>query len=245
MGSVLAAMKRKKGYPSAQDEVAALDPGVFTSPPPNAAPAVALEVNGVRAQLLQSLREANERCIEMLVNAARTEAKDAFPLVNHLRSLLRELTPDIRVRAARVALLLVDMQLGNAAWWTQLQSHPNRPPPLAPARGSFPRASAVPLGRAILMLAWHSVRSDPVGTCLLGVSPEVARIIASFSLSELDRVIDRRFRHVRPRWEDRPAVWRALLLSAQVGDARRARAASLWAIQLMTGDLLARRAALH
>jgi hypothetical protein len=95
------------------------------------------------------------------------------------------------------------------------------------------------------MLAWHSVRSDPVGSLLLGVSPDVARIIASFSLTELDRVVERRFRYVRPRWEDRPAVWRALLLSAQSHDGRCTREVTLRAIQLMTGDLLATRVALH
>ena len=95
------------------------------------------------------------------------------------------------------------------------------------------------------MLAWHGVRSDPVGSCLLGVSPEVARIIAGFSLTELDRVVERRFRYVRPRWEDRPAVWRALFLSAQSGDARRTGEVNLRAIQLMTGDLLPSRVALH
>jgi hypothetical protein len=77
------------------------------------------------------------------------------------------------------------------------------------------------------------------------VSPEVARIIARFSLTELDRVVERRFRYLRPRWEDRPAVWRALFLSAQSGDPRRTREVNLRAIQLMTGDLLAVRAALH
>jgi hypothetical protein len=77
------------------------------------------------------------------------------------------------------------------------------------------------------------------------VSPEVARIIASFSLTELDRVVDRRFRYVRPRWEDRPAAWRALLLSAQSDDARRTREVNLRMIQLMAGDLLVSRVALH
>ena len=178
-----------------------------------------------RAQLLQSLQEANERCIELLVHAARTDAVDTFPLVHHLRSLLRELTPETRSRAAHTALLLVDMQLNNVEWWTYLQVHPTRPAPLPPSHGSFPRASAMPLGRAVLMLAWHGVRSDPSGICLLGMSSEVARIISSFSLTELDRAVERRFRYVRPRWEDRPAVWRELLLSAQCGDVRRSREA--------------------
>src|SRR5215467_4381553 len=157
-------MKRKKRSGPADKEVVAVDPCVFNKPPGDA-PALSGELGAARAQLLKSLQEANERCLQMLVHAARTEARDTFPLVNHVRSLLRELTPDGRVRAAHTALLLVDMQLSDAAWWTHLQAHPNRPPPLPPARGSFPRASAVPLGRATLMLAWHGVRSDPVGSC--------------------------------------------------------------------------------
>jgi hypothetical protein len=142
---------------------------------PEGAAAVSVEAGTARAQLLQSLQEANERCIQMLVHAARTELGDTFALVNHLRPLLRGITSDVRAQAARIALLLVDMQLSNAAWWTHLLAHPARHAPLPPARGSFPRASAVPLGRATLMLAWHAVRSDPVGSCLLGVSPDVAR----------------------------------------------------------------------
>jgi hypothetical protein len=237
-------MKTKKRSGPADNVVAAEDLRAFSGLPEGAA-SVSLEVSAARAQLLQSLQEANERCIQMLAHAARTEARDTFPLVNHLRPLLRGLTPEIRARAARTALLLVDMQLSNAPWWTSLQAHPARPAPLPAARGSFNRASAMPLGRAILMLAWHGVRSDPVGSCLLGVSPDVARVIASFSLTELDGAVERRYRYVRPRWEDRPAVWRALLLSAQSRDARRTREANLRAIQLMTGDLLTSGVALH
>jgi hypothetical protein len=130
------------------------------------------EMSAARTQLLQSVQEANERCIELLVLAARTDAVATFPVVNHLRSVFRGLTPEIRAKAARTALLLVDMRLGDVEWWTHLQAHPARPVPLPASHGSFPRASAVPLGRAVLMLAWHAVRSDPVGSCLLGVGPK-------------------------------------------------------------------------
>src|SRR5215469_10407247 len=168
---------RKKGCRPGDAEPAPADSRVPGKPLENAG-GFSLEISAARAQLLQSLREANERCLQMLVHVARTDTSDTFPLVNHLRPLLRELTPEARARAARTALLLVDLQLSNAAWWVHAQAHPNRAPASPPTRGSFARASAVPLGRATLMLAWHGVRSDPVGCCLLGVSPEVARIIA-------------------------------------------------------------------
>ena len=91
------------------------------------------------------------------------------------------------------------------------------------------------------MLAWHSVKADVNASCLLGISPGVAATLASFSLTELDRIAERRFRYVRPRWEDRPIVWRQLLLTAGSADARQARDANLRALQLITGDLIAAR----
>jgi predicted NAD/FAD-binding protein len=95
------------------------------------------------------------------------------------------------------------------------------------------------------MLVWHAVHADQAGSCLLGVSTEVARIIGSFSLTELDQAVERRFQYVRPRWEERPAVWRALLLSAQRGDPRRTREVNVWTLQLLTGDLLSGLPAVH
>jgi hypothetical protein len=203
------------------------------------------ELDAARSRILQPLQHANERCIEMLVQAARGDRKGTFPLVAQLREVLSQLTPEIRARAARKAYLLVDFQFGNDAWWQALKVSPTRPAPLTPARGSFPRASAVQLGRATLMLAWHSVRADVNASCLLGISPGVAATLATFSLTELDRIVERRFRHVRPRWEDRPMVWRQLLVTATNADTRQTRDLNLRALQLITGDLIAARLDAH
>lgn len=235
-------MKRKKRRPPDFDE-RSVDPSLTMTREDS--PSLSGESRLARTQLLHSLREVNARCVDTLVEAARADCREALPLVNHLRDLLRGLTPAVRSRAAGTTLLLVDMQLSNADWWRLLKMQPTRAAPLPPGRGNFPKASAVHLGRAALVLAWHSVRADLVGSCLLGVSAEVAQIIASFSLTDLDRIVERRFRYVRPRWEDRPAAWRALILSAQSGDPRRTRDANLRALQLMTGDLLSARVPWH
>jgi hypothetical protein len=65
----------------------------------------------------------------------------------------------------------------------------------------------------------------------------VADIIVGLSLSDIELLVERRFRHVRPRWEDRPAVWRALLLAAESEDFRKKRDFDLYSLQLLTGDL--------
>ena len=199
------------------------------------------ELETARKRILQPLQHANERCIEMLVQAARDNDKRALPLVTQLREVLTCLTPESRARAAGKPFLLVDFQFGNDAWWQELKSRPARPSLSPSGRGGFPRASAIHLGRATLMLAWHSVRAEVNASCLLGISPGVAATLASFSLTDLDRIAERRFRNVRPRWEDRPIVWRQLLLSASTPDARQVRDAHLRALQLITGDLIAAR----
>lgn len=56
------------------------------------------------------------------------------------------------------------------------------------------------------MLAWHSLRSSRESAVLLGLLPELAELIAELSLSDIDNIVERRFQHVRPRWEDRPAA---------------------------------------
>jgi hypothetical protein len=188
--------------------------------------------------ILRPLRELNERCIDLLVQAARTERPDAFPVVIRLRETLRLLSPEMRARAAHKTFLLLDMEFSNDRWWQTVRSHPNRPAPLPSWRGSFPRLPATQLARATVMLAWHSLRAHRNAICLLGMSPAVAEVLSGLSLTDIDRIVDRRTRHLRPRWEDRPAVWRQLLQAAQTTDIRRTRDVNLRGLQLLVGEML-------
>src|ERR1700683_2359079 len=62
---------------------------------------------------IRPLQDVNERCIELLIHAARKDSPGTLSLVIHLHDLLRALTPETRTRAAQRALLLVDMQFAN------------------------------------------------------------------------------------------------------------------------------------
>ena len=188
-------------------------------------------------QSLAPLKEVNNRCIEMLAAAARKERAGSPTLVAQLKDVLLRVTPEVRARAAQRPVLLTDMQFTNALWWRAARAHPARPAPLPSWRGSFPRPAAVSLARATLMLAWHSLRSSPESAVLLGVLPGVAELITGLSLTDIDSIVERRFQHVRPRWEDRPAVWRRLLLAAESEDFRKTRDFNLYSLQLVTGDL--------
>jgi hypothetical protein len=197
-----------------------------------------VEPGSPSAAILRPLRELNERCIELLVQAARTERPEAFPIVIQLRGTLQGLSPEMRARAACKTFLLLDLEFANAPWWQMVRSNPTRPAPLPNWRGSFPRGPAVQLARATILLAWHSLRAHRNAACLLGMTPAVAEVIAGLSLTDMDRIVDRRFRHLRPRWEDRPAVWRQLLQAAQSPDIRRTREVNLRGLQLLVGEMI-------
>jgi hypothetical protein len=156
---------------------------------------------------LNGFHEVNERCIEMLVSTARHAETQSFALVSELRELLKSANPSMRQRAARVSFLLVDMEFGNPDFWHVVCSHPGLQLRTPLWRGSFPRGSAIQLAHATLMLAWNSLRSDPATTrILLGMGQSVSALIAGLKFGEIDRIAHKRFRHVRPRWDDRPAV---------------------------------------
>jgi hypothetical protein len=194
------------------------------------------EVNRAPEQALRPLFEVNQYCIELLVKAAWSDRAD-LPLVRQLRASLRSMSVEAQICAARKAFLLVDMEFTNSAWWGLLRSHPSRA--VAPPQPEyFPRSSATQLARAALVLVRHSILSSAGEACLLGVHQRVGEIIGAFSMAEIERVAERRGRYVRPRWEDRPAVWYELIQAACSPDIRRTREINLHGLQLLAGDLL-------
>lgn len=187
---------------------------------------------------LAPVYEINERCINLLVEAARDDRHPAPGLVVALRIPLLQLTPEMRTRVTRRALLLVDMGFRDVDWWKDAQRDPQRPSRTPIALDAFPARAAMTLARSTLILAWHSIRADRTAAGLmLGISRPVADVILSLSLTDLDRIAEKRFRRLRPRWEDRPALWRQLLLSVDAADFRKEREFNLRALQLVAGQL--------
>jgi hypothetical protein len=217
------------------------DESTATTPPP-------AETRGVSAPLrrkgdieppLAPLFEVNERCLLLLTETARSETRPASALVIALRRPLLAMTPDIRARASRRPILLLDMAFRDALWWRDARSHPRRTTRTTVDHEAFPAPSARALARASLVLAWHSVRADPIASgVILGISRPVAEILGGLALSDLDSIAERRFRSLRPRWEDRPALWRKLLHSGQSTDFRRGKEFTLRSLQLLSFELL-------
>jgi hypothetical protein len=186
--------------------------------------------------------EVNAQCLQLLIDAARHSTVGKQGFVGELAASLHSLNAAARAGAARFPFLLADCRFRDLAWWQRIANHPTSagsgPTWLTP----FPRSAAVKLARSTLILAWHTVRTNlDAAVVLLGIAPSVAEVIATLQLQDLDRIAERQFRHVRPRWEDRPAVWRQLLVCARSGNVDTTHEFVLHALQLTAGTLLPHR----
>lgn len=186
-----------------------------------------------------SIHEVNERCLELLMYAARSERIAPFSLLFPIREAFLQMTPALRKCAAARAFLLLNFEFANVEWWTAIRQFPDKQFRGTAWRNPFPRRSAIPLTRATLMLAWQLVRTDrKMASIALGTADRVAEIIGNLQLTELDRIADRRHRHLEPRWGDRPAVWRSLLSSASAPQSIAMKHIDAYGLQLLAGDLV-------
>jgi len=184
-----------------------------------------------------ALNEVNERCIELLVNAARSDQRPPFSFIRPLRDVLRDSSPVIRRKAASRCYLLIDLEFADPEWWRMVLHRPDRTLRAGRWSDGFPRRTAVPLARSTLMLAWQGVRADADVACaLFGMHRRVAEIVTSMQLSDIDRIADRHFRRIKPRWADRPSVWRELLLAARAERPTASRDVNLHALRLLAED---------
>jgi hypothetical protein len=184
--------------------------------------------------------EVNQRCIELLVDASNTRRELVGGLVSDLHDLLQTISPLELRRAAQRAFFLVDLQFGDVQWWAAGGVATDLHAPRHPAgQIYFQRIQATRLARATLTLAWHSVRSDQRNAhVVLGMTEGVAGAIAKLRFEEIDRIAERRSKYIRPRWSDRPGVWREILSGRSESSQRDA---DLHGVQLIAGELLARR----
>jgi len=188
---------------------------------------------------LAPICEINERCLHLLASAARQTRTPSDSFFHHLLSLIGPLDLAEVRGAARFPFLLVDFGFRDARWWHQVTSGHGRTTKDFEWLAPLPRAPAMKLARATLTLAWHTVRTDAEASLvLLGITPEVAPMISALRLQDIDKVAERYFRRLRPRWEDRPAVWQQLLICAKSVEVDAAHEFVLHALQLTSAASL-------
>lgn len=188
---------------------------------------------------LAPICDINEQCLQMLVAAARTSQSPADPFVRQILSLIDSLDAATLATAARFPFLLVDFVFRDPEWWQAIASGNGSDTSELDWLSPFPRATATRLARATIMLAWHTVRTDTeTSVVLLGIAPGVARVLRSLRLQDIDRIAECHFQKARPRWEDRPGVWRQLLMCAKSTEVETAHDFVLHALQLTASAAL-------
>lgn len=188
-----------------------------------------------RNALSKPVYELNRQCIDLLVKAASAETPE-LRLARQFQGPFRTITSEGRAKVAQQFYLLVDIRFTDPVWWTSALKHPSGTP-VSPLP-AFPRASAIQIGRAAIMLLRHATHVFGLEASLLGAHPQVLQILTPLSLSDLDRFLDRFFKEVRPRWEQRPALWQGLIQSASTPDLRMKRDLDLKGLHLLASQIL-------
>ena len=188
---------------------------------------------------LPTLHELNRRCIDHLAHAARRRAEDPLSLICAVRHELLVTTPGSRTLASTRAFLLLDLEFRNAGWWQTIAHHPERrirKPALDPA---FPRCTALPLTRATLITAWHSVCAYPRSArILMGLDEAVVEIFLTLPVTAIDAIAHHTHPHLRPRWAHNPAFWRAMLQAGNQDDTAALSLLDIEGIQLLASEML-------
>jgi hypothetical protein len=183
------------------------------------------------SQSLEPIYDLNRRTLALLAEPMDEGAHHYFHVGTPIGHALRGTDAAVRERIALCPFLIVDASFGDATKWklSDAESAPSRPDGVT---------RVLELARATCVLSWYLLRTDQVAARLiLGVSHTCAAAIAQSSLTELQKVADRLVQHrwFKPRWHDRPAVWRQLIRLAQTTPPK---PVAIHGLQLFLGDLL-------
>jgi hypothetical protein len=182
--------------------------------------------------VLEPLAEINERVLEVLGVAGGQRQPYTSSLSPLLAAEWRSLDAAGRTRLAASPYLLLDCRFASQELWSI--------PVHAGVRdaGGAGRSFAGALGAATLrqamLVAWHWSRANPMTAQIaLGLSDSCARLIAGTRLRELEARAELCPDWIRPRWENRPEIWRQLLSAAATSRPLMLRQMHLRGLQLL------------
>ena len=131
------------------------------------------------------------------------------------------------------------MRLTDLDWWQRVAAHTATSSDRSPWLTPLPPKLTTKLARSTLVLAWHTARVDQqAALLLLGLSRPVADLIARLHLPDVDRISERHYHQLRPRWGSHPSVWKHLLDASRTSDQTASAAFVLRGLQLVAGDLV-------
>jgi hypothetical protein len=186
------------------------------------------------SQSLEPIYDLNRRMLGLLAEPMDEGTHHDFQLGTPISHALREMDSSIREQIALCPFLLVDASLSDATKW-KLSEYAERVPPHLDGV-----TRVLELARATCVLSWYLLRTDELAARLiLGVSQDCAAVIAQSGLTELQQIAARlvQQRSFKPRWHDRPDIWRQLIRLAQMTPPK---PVAIHGLQVFLGDLLGR-----
>ena len=190
------------------------------------------------SSMLEPLAEINEAVVEVLAGAYPLGTVTA-PVVNSLRWRWQALGAPARLRLAHCPYLLLDAGFARPELWAALPRASVNDALLPLEAGSRLKAMPTSLIRRVLLLAWHLARANRLTARIaLGMNAECAQLLASCRLADLECFAEQRPAFVRPRWEDRPEYWHALMGAAAAEKSRDLERLQRWGLQKLAAEAL-------
>jgi len=187
------------------------------------------------------IHQLNERCIELLCDAATSDSPQVtLPIVTAHRELWIKLEAEARERMARLPFVIADAQFRNGTRWRRVtQSQPHEAEVDAISNG-LPKEPSEHLMLETLMFAWQTARQDrTVALMAFAMSSSVAEIIAGLTPRQIRTIATRESHTVQIRWASNLPFWHDLLMAAQEDDEKQLAALHLHAKLMLCGGFLA------
>ncbi len=188
------------------------------------------------SEMLQALRELNLECLDLLAAQSRATSGGDFPL-GELIELWNGLDGEARNRAVDYPYLLFSAGFTDPQRWRQPAEAQINEDRDEPHETFFTVPAAVQVAHQVFVHAWSAVREHPTNAMLtLGMHPQCAKLIAAHTPVSLHKTVERHWTWLRPRWLDRPQIWRELLLGGLEGGETRANAL-VHGLRLVTAEI--------
>lgn len=200
--------------------------------------AASAQVGSWDSSMLEPLAEINEEVVELLTGAC-APGHAGSAVISALRWRWEALGTPARARLARCPYLLLDAGFARAELWAALPRASVNDAQLPTDAGNRLRPMPTPLIRRVLLLAWHLARANRLTARLaLGMSADCAQLLAGCRLADLEWFAEQRPAFVRPRWEDRPELWHALMGAAASEKSRDLERLQRWGLQKLAAEAL-------
>ncbi len=166
----------------------------------------------------QIAQDLNERCFEWLARIARADTTSPLEILSRNRDLWMMFDSRACTRAARNPIVLFDCNFGRYDWWIRVASRDAEPFRIKGGREYCNAENATPVLRDILTEARTIAVADPRAANLIFGAPSAGvTLLASLTLSDIDRIAVQNVFEFRPRFADKTVFWRNFL-SAAVGE---------------------------